>query len=158
MKLLLMNDDAFHIRGRMIPVRKLLIQLAVFVLVIIWTYSGLEKLLDWNRSWNAFHNQTFPSDLADILSYVVPISELVLALLLVLGNTRWWGLMGSLLLLTVFATYVGLVWWGAFPRVPCNCAGFMESMGWGAHLVMNLFLLSMAVAVLGIGYGKQVKS
>lgn len=121
---------------------------SVFILVIIWTYSGVEKLLDWNRSWNAFHNQTFPSDLADILSYAVPIAELVLALLLVLGFTRWWGLIGSVLLLTVFNTYVGLVWWGAFPRVPCNCAGFLESMGWGAHFWFNAVLMQMIICVL----------
>ncbi|UJP65823.1 MauE/DoxX family redox-associated membrane protein [Mongoliitalea daihaiensis] len=134
-----------------------ILHFTIAILVGLWTYSGFEKLIAWDRSWSAFHNQTFPSDLAAILSYVVPISELVLAMLLILGRTRWWGLMGSVLLLTVFSTYVGLVWWGAFPRVPCNCAGFIESIGWGAHLVMNLSLISVTVLVLGIGYGKQVK-
>lgn len=133
-------------------------QVVVFILVVIWAYSGIEKLMDWERSWNAFHNQTFLAELADIISYVVPVSEILLAVLLVIRAARWWGLMGSVLLLTVFTTYVGLVWWGAFPRVPCNCAGFMESMGWGAHLVMNLFLMIIAVAVLGIRYGKKEES
>ncbi|WP_009033206.1 MauE/DoxX family redox-associated membrane protein [Indibacter alkaliphilus] len=145
-----MKEDIIQAKERVFPSRTVLIQIAVFVLVIIWTYSGVEKLMDWNRSWNAFHNQTFPSDLADILSYAVPIAELVLALLLVLGFTRWWGLMGSVLLLTVFNTYVGLVWWGAFPRVPCNCAGFLESMGWGAHFWFNAALSLMIVFVLWI--------
>ncbi|EOZ91942.1 hypothetical protein A33Q_4035 [Indibacter alkaliphilus LW1] len=148
--MLSMKEDIIQAKERVFPSRTVLIQIAVFVLVIIWTYSGVEKLMDWNRSWNAFHNQTFPSDLADILSYAVPIAELVLALLLVLGFTRWWGLMGSVLLLTVFNTYVGLVWWGAFPRVPCNCAGFLESMGWGAHFWFNAALSLMIVFVLWI--------
>jgi uncharacterized membrane protein YphA (DoxX/SURF4 family) len=125
-------------------------QTAVFILVVIWTYTGMEKLLDWKRSWNAFHNQTFPKELADIISYAVPISEILLALLLAFALTRWWGLIGSLLLLTVFNTYVGLIWWGAFPRVPCNCAGFLESMGWAAHFWFNAALTLMIVFVLWI--------
>ncbi|WP_228779817.1 MauE/DoxX family redox-associated membrane protein [Aquiflexum lacus] len=125
-------------------------QTATFILVVIWTYTGVEKLLDWKRSWNAFHNQTFPKELADIISYAVPISEILLALLLAFALTRWWGLIGSLLLLTVFNTYVGLIWWGAFPRVPCNCAGFLESMGWAAHFWFNAALTVITVLVLWI--------
>lgn len=123
-------------------------QIPVFILVVIWTYTGTEKLLDWNRSWNAFHNQTFPRELADIISYVIPISEILLALLLAFTFTRWWGLIGSLLLLSVLNTYIGLIWWGAFPRVPCNCAGFLESMGWEAHFWFNAVLTLMVVFVL----------
>ena len=54
-------------------------------------------------------------------------------------------ILGSVLLLTVFVTYVGLIWVGAFPRVPCNCAGILESLGWAEHFWMNLGLIGVAV-------------
>jgi uncharacterized membrane protein YphA (DoxX/SURF4 family) len=129
-----------------IPVR----QLATFILVFVWAYSGIEKFLNFQKSRNAFHNQTFPSELAEVLSYAVPLMEILLALLLVFILTRWWGLLGSLILLTVFNTYVGLIWWGAFPRVPCNCAGFIESMGWPGHFWFNSLLIAMTVFLLRI--------
>lgn len=120
------------------------------VLILVFGYAGLDKLIRFSTSRNAFHNQTFPPDLAEALSYLVPGVELLLALLLLFSATRWWGYLGSLLLLTVFTTYVGLIWVGAFPRVPCGCAGIMESLGWAEHFWLNLSLIGISV------YGTRV--
>ena len=115
------------------------------ILIGIWTYTGLDKILRFGESRKAFHNQTYPSELAEILSYIIPGVELLLALLLLFSTTRWWGYLGSLLLLSVFTTYVGLIWVGAFPRVPCNCAGIIDSMGWAEHFWMNLGLIGISI-------------
>ncbi|SFT96293.1 DoxX-like family protein [Algoriphagus locisalis] len=115
------------------------------LLILVWTYTGLDKLIRWEASRKAFHNQTFPSELAEILAYAVPITELLIASLLLFSVSRWWGYLSSILLLTVFTTYVGLIWVGAFPRVPCNCAGILESMGWESHFWMNLGFIGVAV-------------
>ncbi|SFT42248.1 DoxX protein [Algoriphagus locisalis] len=117
-------------------------------LILLWTYTGLDKLIRWEASRNAFRNQTFPIELAEVLAYAVPVVELLIALLLLFSVTRWWGYLGSVLLLTVFTTYVGLIWVGAFPRVPCNCAGILESLGWMEHFVLNM--ICIVIAVLGI--------
>lgn len=114
-------------------------------LIFLWIYTGLDKLIGFDQSRKAFHNQTLSSELAEILTYMVPVVELLLALLLLFSVTRWWGYLGSILVLTVFATYVGLIWVGAFPRVPCNCAGILESLGWAEHVVLNLGLIGVAV-------------
>lgn len=115
------------------------------LLTVLWTYVGLDKLIRFEESRKAFHNQTFPYELAEPLAYVIPSVELLLAFLLVFNFTRWWGLMGSALLLSVFTTYVGLIWAGAFPRVPCNCAGIFESLSWSAHFFLNLGFIVLAV-------------
>jgi hypothetical protein len=127
---------------------KLLKTLSNFIFILLWTYTGLDKLVRFEESRKAFHNQTFPPELAEALSYLVPGVELLLASLLLFSVTRWWGYLGSVLLLTVFTTYVGLIWVGAFPRVPCNCAGILESLGWAEHFWMNLGLIG--VALVGI--------
>ena len=115
------------------------------LLILLWAYTGFDKILRWDASWKAFHNQTFPAELAEVLAFAVPISELLIALLLLFSVSRWWGYLSSILLLTVFTTYVGLIWVGAFPRVPCNCAGIMESLGWAEHFWMNLGFIGVAV-------------
>ncbi|SHO65363.1 MauE/DoxX family redox-associated membrane protein [Algoriphagus zhangzhouensis] len=120
-------------------------QLISIPLILLWTYTGLDKLIRYEESRKAFHNQTFPPDLAEVLTYAVPFVELLLGLLLLFQATRWWGYLGSILLLTVFTSYVGLIWVGAFPRVPCNCAGILESLGWTEHFVLNLGLIGLAV-------------
>ncbi|UZD22981.1 MauE/DoxX family redox-associated membrane protein [Algoriphagus halophytocola] len=115
------------------------------ILILLWTYTGLDKLIRGETSRKAFLNQPMPNELEEILAYAVPMTELLLALLLLFSATRWWGFLGSILLLAVFTTYVGLIWVGAFPRVPCNCAGILESLGWAEHFWMNLGLIGVAV-------------
>lgn len=115
------------------------------VLILLWTYTGLDKLFRWEDSRAAFHNQTFPAELAEVLAYSVPMIELLIAGLLLFSVTRWWGYLGSILLFTVFITYVGLIWVGAFPRVPCNCAGILQSLGWAEHFFLNLVFIGLAV-------------
>ncbi|MHA7129247.1 MauE/DoxX family redox-associated membrane protein [Algoriphagus namhaensis] len=120
----------------------------VYPLILTWTYTGLEKIIRFEASRKAFHNQTFPPELAELLSYSVPPLEIMLALLLAYPATRWWGYLGSLLLFTVFITYVGLIWVGAFPRIPCNCAGIIESLGWGEHFFLNLLMIGISIVGL----------
>ena len=120
-------------------------KIASTLLILLWTYTGFDKLIQFEASRKAFHNQTFPAELAEVLSYAVPITELLIALLLLFSITRWWGYLSSLLVLTVFTTYVGLIWVGAFPRVPCNCAGILESLGWAEHFFLNLGFIVVAV-------------
>ncbi|WP_339880806.1 MauE/DoxX family redox-associated membrane protein [uncultured Algoriphagus sp.] len=115
------------------------------LLILLWGYTGLDKLIRWDASRKAFHNQTFPAELAEILAFAVPISELLIALLLLFSVSRWWGYLSSILLLTVFTTYVGLIWVGAFPRVPCNCAGILESLGWVEHFWLNCFMILLSI-------------
>lgn len=124
--------------------KKFLDHSSYFILIAIWGYTGLDKLIRFKDSRNSFRNQTFPEELAEILSYAVPGVELLLALLLLFSVTRWWGYLGSALLLTVFTTYVGLIWVGAFPRVPCGCAGILDSLGWTEHFWLNLFLICLS--------------
>lgn len=115
------------------------------ILIILWTYTGIDKLVRFEESRIAFLNQTFPTELSEILSYAIPGVELFLAILLLFSTTRWWGFLGTILLMSVFLTYVGLIWTGAFPRVPCNCAGIFESLGWAAHFRMNSGFIILAI-------------
>lgn len=124
------------------------IDFPVILLIVLWTYTGLDKLIRFEQSRKTFLNQPFPNEIEEILAYGIPGVELLIALLLLFSVTRWWGFLGSILLLTVFTTYVGMIWVGAFPRVPCSCAGILESLGWGEHLVLNLIFIW--VSVLGI--------
>lgn len=125
------------------------------LLILLWTYTGLEKLIRFKDSRKAFLNQPMPHELEEVLAYAIPGVELLLALLLLFLTTRWWGYLGSILLLSIFSTYVGLIWVGAFPRVPCNCAGIIESLGWVEHFILNLTF--MGIAVFGLWSINQKK-
>lgn len=52
------------------------------LLILLWTYVGFDKIIRFEASRKAFHNQAFPAELAEVLAYTIPIVELPIALLL----------------------------------------------------------------------------
>ncbi|GAB3654938.1 hypothetical protein GCM10028791_25890 [Echinicola sediminis] len=93
--------------------------------------------MEFGEFQQAMMNQPLPQEWAKVLAPIIIIAELGFAVMLVLKTTRKLGLIFSTLLMTVFTTYIGLVWTGAFERIPCSCAGFMEAMSWEEHLAFN---------------------
>jgi len=129
--------------------RKRQILEAIYILLIIlWSYAAVTKLSNMEKSRMEMLNQIFPNWMAEILTWLVPVIELILALLLLFKKTRRRALVGSLLLLIAFTGYVGLVMTGMFGRVPCSCGGILAGMGHAAHLVFNLFYTGIAAVGL----------
>lgn len=133
---------------------KLLAHIPYTGLIVVWGYTGFEKFIRFEQTQKAFLNQPLPNWLEAYLAYLIPGLELLIALLLLFSSTRWWGYLGSILILTVFITYVGMIWVGVFPRVPCNCAGIIESLGWAEHFLLNLLLIGLAILGLWMEKGK----
>ncbi|WP_143961190.1 MauE/DoxX family redox-associated membrane protein [Litoribacter populi] len=121
---------------------------AAILLIILLGYTGVAKLTDFASFRSAMQNQEIPLEWGRQLAWAIPLVEIFLVGFLLFEKTRIWGFMGSLALLSVFSTYVGLIWIGSFPRVPCGCAGIFDSMSWGAHLVVNLAFV--AISAVGI--------
>lgn len=121
-------------------------------LMVMWFYVGIDKYFHWEPHYRAFLNQPLPKVWATNLAYLVPFLELILGLLLFFPKSRWFGFLGSSILLSSFTTYVGLVWIGAFPEVPCSCAGLFRRLLWGEHLLLNLAFLLISLVGLYQGY------
>jgi putative oxidoreductase len=129
--------------------KHIILKCIIFLLIMLWVYAALSKLLDFERGRSQMLNQVFPSRLGNILVWAVPIVELLTAGLLTIKRTALAGLYSSLFLLAAFSLYIGLVMTNVFGRIPCSCGGILEKMSWGQHLVFNLvFLLLTIVAVL----------
>ncbi|MCE7056817.1 hypothetical protein LZF95_19205 [Algoriphagus sp. AGSA1] len=105
----------------------------------------MSKVYDWSGTRMAMYNQVFPTGMAEVLLYVLPVVEMVVAVLLLAPGWRRVGLLLSVVLLSLFTGYVALVWLGFAERVPCSCGGVLSGLGWGEHLVFNLVFLGTAV-------------
>ncbi|MGY6521522.1 MAG: MauE/DoxX family redox-associated membrane protein [Mongoliitalea sp.] len=129
-------------------IKQSFVSVILWLLIIVWAYTGLSKLIDFTGFQGAILNQPFPNEIGVYVSILIPVIEIGLALLLIGSKTRALGMIGSVSLLSLFTTYVGLIWVGAFERIPCGCAGIIEELGWEAHFFLNLGLLMLAI--LGI--------
>lgn len=125
-----------------------IIKSITFLLIGLWVYAAVSKLMDFDRGRSQMLNQVFPPRLGNILVWAVPISELLTAGLLTIKRTITAGLYSSLFLLFAFSLYIGLVMLNVFGRIPCSCGGILEKMSWAQHLVFNLFFLALTIGAL----------
>lgn len=125
------------------------VQLISSMLILLWVYAAVSKLISYEQSRSQMLNQVFPIAIAKFLVWAVPFTELLLSGLLSFLRTRLSGLYGSLILLISFTIYIGLVINRVFNRIPCSCGGVLNKMTWEQHLAFNIvFLLLTATAIL----------
>ncbi|GGF43149.1 hypothetical protein GCM10011339_34570 [Echinicola rosea] len=149
-------DGVLMVTNKKININRWVFQAAVIAFVVLWTMTGLEKLIGFGEFQDAIQNQTLPVGISRKLAPLIVFLELLFVPFLLFRKTQKWGLLLSILLMTVFSTYIGLVWMGAFPRVPCSCAGFIESMSWSQHLLFNLTFILLGT--LGLMMKIEVES
>ncbi|WP_236979719.1 MauE/DoxX family redox-associated membrane protein [Membranihabitans maritimus] len=115
----------------------------VLIMIVVFAYTGISKLWAFDHHIATFRNQPLPTEWENILAYIIPFSELITVILLIFLSTRRIGLVLSLVLMTIFSTYVGLVVARGFDRIPCSCGGIFSSMDWKLHWLINIFLTSL---------------
>ena len=96
-----------------------------------------------------------------LIGYTLPPVEIILALFLLIPffaerpRMRKWGLLGSAILMTIFALYVGYMLEFRTDR-PCTCGGIISQMNWHQHLYFNSVFSLLAWVAVWLNY-KQFK-
>jgi len=116
------------------------------LLIILWAYTALSKLFDFNKFKYAMKIQVFPRWIGSILVYMLPVLELALVVLLIVPSTRLIGMYSSLFLMVLFTLYVGGAVFHIYDRNPCACGGLFNRLGWHKHFKVNIVLTLIALA------------
>jgi putative oxidoreductase len=130
-------------------------ELIKFLLIFLFVYAAVSKLIDIDRSRGQMLNQIFPPAIAEILVWAVPVAELITAGFLLFKKTFLPGLYLSMGLMVVFTLYIILVLLNVFGRIPCSCGGVLQKMGWVPHLFFNLFFLLLTVTGIYLVYKER---
>lgn len=123
--------------------RKLVAGFVPALLVLLFMYTGFNKLFALADFTSSMLNQPIPHWLAYVLARCIPIAEIAAAGCLLFGATQKLGLCLSFVLLAVFTIYIGLILLHVFRKIPCSCAGVFRKIGWQEHLWINLVLLTL---------------
>lgn len=121
-----------------------LLELIVAVLILVFVYTGVSKLLDRHLFESRLLQMPLLHVMPVFVSYTLPFTELVVAVLLLLPGSRIWSLYASLLLLCMFTIYL-LYMLLLVPNLPCSCGGVLQQMGWKTHLIFNGVLIGINV-------------
>lgn len=118
------------------------------LLIIMWAYAAVSKLLDLQNFKQALATQVFPVWMGKILVWVLPIAELGIAGLLLFQKTQLLGMYASFGLMLLFTLYVGGAVYNIYERYPCACGGLFAKLGWKKHFRLNIFLTM--ISIIGI--------
>jgi hypothetical protein len=131
----------------------LVYEFALSLLILLWSYASLSKLVNFDLSLSQMKNQIFPIWLSEILSYVIPLTELAVAVLLIFKKTQKTAFLLSTFLLITFTIYIIMILLNFFGRIPCSCGGIISSLTWSQHFLFNSSFLGLSL--FGIVY--QIK-
>lgn len=114
----------------------------VSLFVLLFLYTAMSKILDYNEFRIQLGQSPLLSSFSGYAAWLVPTTELVVAVMLIFKRSRLAGLYASFALMTMFSAYiVSITRFGRF--VPCSCGGVLKDMSWNAHLVFNLLFVTL---------------
>ena len=109
-------------------------------LMLLWAYAFLSKLFFFYKFKRAMLTQVFPRWAGRIMTYMVPVIELLIIILLWSAKTRLVGMYASLALMGLFTIYAGGAVFRVYERHPCPCGGLFGRLGWYKHFKVNIML------------------
>ena len=122
---------------------------ACTLLFTLFAYASYQKLKIYPTFVQQLSVSPVTKGYENILAWLVPATEISLALLLLINRTRLTALWGSFFLMLLFTVYV-YVLPHFFKDVPCSCGGIISQLSWQGHFYFNLaftFLSGIAVSL-----------
>ncbi|WP_394365959.1 MauE/DoxX family redox-associated membrane protein [Pedobacter hiemivivus] len=126
-------------------------EITVFVIcctcMFLFLFSAFEKIVEHQRFYNGLSNVSIIGSKAEVISYFVPMSEVLISILLIIPKTHKVGLYGFTLLMGIFTAYIVGMWlWAS--RLPCLCNLIVENLSWGQHIWFNIVFIVLAITAL----------
>jgi hypothetical protein len=143
-----------NVNNILITMRKVVIEIIAALLVLLFLYASVSKLLGFSVFVDEMNNQPFPNWMTPYLVVIIPGSEILIALALLFDRTRMFGFYASLVILFLFTLYAALVLMHVFDYVPCSCGGMLKKLNWSQHLLFTLAFLILSLAGLAL-YKRQ---
>lgn len=124
-------------------ISKTVFQVAKFLLILLFTYTGISKLSGHEQFEAQLSLQPDLAPLSLFLSWMLPVAELLTVLFLLFERTLLSGLLSATFLMTAFTIYVaGMLLFQS--SLPCSCGGVIAQMTWKEHLIFNFFFMCLS--------------
>jgi hypothetical protein len=112
--------------------------------ILLFVYAAFNKVLDFQNFQIQLAQSPLISAYAESVSYVVPATEILIALLLCFERVRKLGMYSGFSLMVMFTAYI-IIMVNYSPFVPCSCGGILEKMSWNQHLIFNIVFVLLGL-------------
>jgi hypothetical protein len=124
--------------------KNFIVEIIVSLLVFLFVYAALSKLLDFDKFNYQLGQSPFITNISRPAAWAIPIGEMVVSAALIIKRTRTAGLYLSLFLMLLFTGYIFLMLHYS-PYLPCSCGGILSSFSWKQHFVFNLVFTGLSL-------------
>lgn len=134
--------------------KKRIVDVIAILFIALFVYTGASKFLDFEYYKLTIEQAAILKPFAGILRWAVPITEILIAVMLLTKKYRLLGLYGSLALMLAFTFYVGGIL--QFNKeLPCSCGGIIDKLNWPQHLVFNIIFTILAFIAIRLEKGSR---
>lgn len=133
----------------------IIVEIVRALLIVLWVYTATMKFAQPHIFHNALNFSAVTHPYAGLLYWLIPSIEALLVILLLIPRTKGIGLIGSLLLMTLFTFYIAYML--EFGReLPCSCGGIISKLTWPQHLWLNVVLTLLSGIAALIHYKQKI--
>lgn len=130
--------------------KETLIDTISYLFIFLFLYTGGSKIIMHQGFVSAIRKVHIFKNTVNIISWAIPILELLLVLGLILPKSRKISLYGTAILMVAFTIYVAYILQYQWPHLPCSCGGILQYLTWRQHLFVNSLLTALSFAAIYI--------
>lgn len=128
--------------------KQIFIEIISLLFVILFVYAAVNKLMDVEKFQVQIGRSPLLTPFALILSWTIPLVEIVISLAVATSRYRLIGLYAAFSLMIMFTGYIVAIL-NFSDDIPCSCGGVLEKLGWTEHLIFNVcFVVLAAIGIL----------
>jgi len=125
------------------PWKNILVETTCAFMILLLAYAAVSKLLDHENFTAQIALGVSSTFISKVLSFAIPITELLVVLLLAVKDSRLYGVYVFLILMVAFTIYI-IMMLTSGDALPCSCGGIISAMSWKQHLVFNITCIVIA--------------
>lgn len=135
---------------------KTVVEIICNLFILLFVYTAISKWVDHRSFQNVIRQSPLIGSFANVIVWLLPLTELIIASLLFFWPTRQIGLYAALGLMILFTLYIGYMLLFS-SHLPCSCGGVLKYLNWRSHLFFNLGWILLAAIGLRLNRDKEKK-
>jgi uncharacterized membrane protein YphA (DoxX/SURF4 family) len=122
--------------------KKNIVDSIAVLFIILFLYTGISKLIDFTVFKEQIATSSLLAPVAAFITFMVPATEFLVALMLAIPRWRLKGLYASTALMVSFTIYIiGVLLFNK--EIPCSCGGVIEALSWNQHIAFNALFIAL---------------
>jgi len=130
--------------------KAIVIDIICYFFILLFLYTGVTKLMEMHQFKEQLISSPLMGSMAGIITWALPIGELLLAIALFTPTFKLNALYATLILMTSFTVYVTIILF-MDNQLSCSCGGIIEELSPRQHILFNsacVLLSALAIAMV----------